>query len=129
MPKKDLEKLLREIIKKGDEHDKVELKSFYDFSQKKDKIRLVKCIAAIANSDSTYFDNKGYIVFGAKRGKLAGGFDVFEKDSTSANIQNCVRDYLDPKVQFSVERFKDSKVGWWGVIIIRPSSETHVFRK
>lgn len=129
MPKKDLEKLIRKLIRKGDEHGKVELKSFYDFSQKKDKVRLVKCIAAIANSDSTYFDNEGYIVLGSRRGKLIGGFDALEKDSTSANIQNCVRDYLDPKVKFSVERFKDSKVGWWGVIIIRPSSETHVFRK
>jgi len=129
MSKKDLEKLLREIIKKGDEYDKVEFKSLYDFSQKKDKIRLIKCIAAIVNSDSTYFNNMGYIIIGAKRGELVGGFDALEKDSTSSNIHNWVRDYIEPKVSFTVERFEDSKVGWWGVIIIPPSSETHVFRK
>lgn len=28
-----------------------------------------------------------------------------------------------------MQRFNDSKVGWWGVIDIQPSSETHVFRK
>lgn len=129
MPKTELEKLIRKLIRKGDEYDKFDLKSSYDFSQKKDKIRLVKCIASIANSDSTYFDNTGYIVLGAKRGKLVGGFDALEKDSTSANMQNWVRDYLDPKVKFSVERFKDQKFGWWGVIVIPTSSETHVFRK
>jgi len=129
MSKTDLEKLIRKVIRKGDEYDKVESKSFYDLSQKKDRIRLVKCIAAIANSDDTYFENKGYIILGAKRGKLVGGFDALEKDATSANIQNWVRDYIDPKVKFSLERFKDSKLGWWGVIIIPPSVETHVFRK
>lgn len=129
MPKTDLEKLIRKLIRKGDEYDKVEVKSYYDFSQKRDKIRLVKCIAAIANSDSTYFDNIGYIVLGAKRGRLVGGFDDLEKDSTSANIHNWVRDYIEPKVNFTVERFKDPKVGWWGIIVIPPSFETHIFRK
>lgn len=129
MSQKDLAKLLREIIKKGDEYAKIEVKSSYDFSQKKDKIRLIKCIAAIANSDSTYFDNMGYIILGAKRGELVGGFNALEKDSTSANIHNWVRNYVEPKISFSVERFKDPNVGWWGVILIPPSSETHVFRK
>jgi len=129
MSQKDLAKLLREIIKKGDEYAKIEVKSSYDFSQKKNKIRLIKCIAAIANSDSTYFDNMGCIILGAKRGELVGGFNALEKDSTSANIHNWVKNYIEPKVSFSVERFEDPKVGWWGVIRILPSSEMHVFRK
>jgi len=129
MSKIDLEKRIRKIIKKGDEYDKLEVKCSYDLSQKRDRIRLVKCIAAIANSDSTYFDNTGYIVLGAKRGKLVGGFDALDKDSTSANIHNWVRDYIEPKANFTVERFNDPKVGWWGIIVIPPSFETHVFRK
>lgn len=129
MARTELEKLIRKLIRKGDEYDKFEVKSSYDLSQKRDRIRLVKCIAAIANSDSTYFDNIGYIVLGAKRGKLGGGFDALEKDSTSANIHNWVRNYIEPRVNFSVERFKDPMVGCWGVIVIPPSSEMHVFRK
>lgn len=129
MPKAELETFLRELIIKGDEFDKVEMKSFYDLSQKRDRIRLLKCIAAIANSDSTYFENTGYIILGAERGKLVGGFDALEKDSTSADIQTCVRDFIEPNATFSVERFKDPDVGWWGVIVIPTSSETYVFRQ
>jgi hypothetical protein len=129
MSKARLETFLRELIMKGDESDKVEMKSFYDLSQKRDRIRLLKCIAAIANSDSTYFENTGYIILGAERGKLVGRFDALEKDSTSADIQTCVRDYIEPNVTFSVERFKDPDVGWWGVIVIPTSSETYVFRQ
>jgi len=129
LKQKNLEVLLKEIINKGDEYDKVDLKSTYDISKKKNKIRLIKCIASIANSDSTYFDNIGYIILGAKRGELVGGFNYLEKDSFSSNLQVIVKDYLDPRVNFSVERFNDSKLGWWGVIIILHSSETHVFRK
>jgi hypothetical protein len=44
-------------------------------------------------------------------------------------MQNWVKDYVDPKVIFSVQRFEDPEVGWWGVIVIPPSTETHVFRK
>lgn len=129
MKQKNLEAVLKDVINKGDEYDKVDLKSTYDISKKKNTIRLIKCIASIANSYSTYFDNIGYIILGAKRGKLVGGFTYLEKDSFSSNLQVTVNDYLDPTVKFSVERFKDSKLGWWGVIIIPYSSETHVFRK
>jgi hypothetical protein len=129
LTKSELEALMRELIKNGDEYDRLDLKSSYDFNLKKDRIRLVKCISAIANTDSPYFEGMGYIVLGAKRGQLVGGFDALEKDATSADIHLCVGEYVDPVVSFSIERFKDEKLGWWGVIIIPPSLDTHVMNK
>lgn len=129
MTKSKLEAFMREQIKNGDEYDRLDLKSSYDFNSKRDRIRLIKCIAAIANTDSCYFDGMGYIVLGAKRGQLVGGFDALEKDATSADIHLCVNEYVDPAVSFSIEKFKDEKLGWWGVIIIPPSLHTHVMNK
>lgn len=129
MTKQELETQMRAIVKNQDEYAKVDQKSAYNLDEKKDRLRLVKCLAAIANSDDTHFENVGYIILGAKKGRLIGGFDVLEKDSTTADIQNCVGAYIDPTITFSVERFRDELVGWWGVIVVSPSSEIHVFKK
>jgi|GEM_PF-3537300 len=129
MTKAKLKVLLKTLIKSGDETDKVELKSSFDFAIKKDRIRLVKCIAAIANTDSPFLDNSGYIILGAKRGHLVGGFNSLEQDSTSANIHAWVTNYIEPEIAFSVHRFHDKTVGWWGVIIIPPSIETHQIKQ
>lgn len=129
MTKSELEILLRDIVKNRDEYYKVDQKSTYDFSKKKDRVRLVKCIAAIANTDDTRFENIGYIILGAAEGRLVGGFDDLKKDSVSADMQGWVTEYIDPAIIFSVDRFIDQQVGWWGVIVIAPSSETHIFKK
>jgi hypothetical protein len=123
-----LEAFARELIQSGNETDKVELKSSFDFSIRKDRLRLVKLIAAIANSDSPHFDNKGYIILGAKRALLVGGFSALEKDSTSSDIRAWVTNYVEPDISFSVHRFQDNTVGSWGVIVIPPSSETHIIK-
>jgi len=129
MTKSEIETLIRGIIKDRSEYDKIDQKSSYDFNEKKDRIRFVRCIAAIANTDSTYYDNVGYIILGAKNGRLIGGINALEEDATSANFYVTVGEYVDPVIDFRVEKYKDDQVGWWGVIVIPPSSETHVIKK
>lgn len=116
------EDFVRERITAGSERGKLDFKKDIHLESKRDRAELARLIAAMANTDSELYDNYGYIILGAERRSLTGGIDALQSDSFSSNLQQQINAYLDPPVPFEVKAFSDSEKGWYGVIIIPPSS-------
>jgi len=118
MDKDEIEKLCRKLIKEYDEYPKVDFKTLINLSKKEDKISFCKKISAIANTNIDEFENKGYLIIGAEKGKLIGEVKNLGKDSTSSSMHQIVNSYLEPNLKFQLRCFEDKDKGLWGVIEI-----------
>ena len=79
-------------------------------------------LSAIANSNSLFYDNYGYLVLGARYRELTGDMDGFATDQFSAGLQHSVNAYLDPRVHFEVRAIRDPHVRWFGAIVMPPNA-------
>lgn len=107
----------------GNEGIKFDFKREADLSKrgKRDKVELAQLVIAIANSDADDLDDTGYIILGAERGKIVGGLPELS-DSTCAALIRALNNYVSPPARIEVKGFCDSAVGWFGAIIVHPST-------
>jgi hypothetical protein len=129
-----LEKLARRLISDGSEGPKLDFKLELHVDTVQQKVELAKDVSAIANTDDPWhFSNYGYIIIGAKPGKLVGGIDALsdeDADNFSARLTQTIAAYIAPPPSFHVVGFNDPQVGLWGVVVIPPSGlQPHIFVK
>jgi hypothetical protein len=128
----ELEILLRRLITQGAEGPKVDFKAMLDLDNKSAHAELAKDISSIANTDDeTRFDDFGYIIIGAERGRILGTkeFDG-DVDKLQARVTDVLKGYVGPLPQFSIAAFNESGVGAWGAIIVPPSArQPHVLTR
>jgi len=118
---KALEKLCRDLIVAKFEGAKVELKSEFNAKSKRNIAELAKRVIALTNTDSSVFENSGYIILGAERGKIIGGMDFLQDDTITADLQNSINKYTNPPIDFDIYNFKESDGRIWGVFFIPES--------
>lgn len=117
----ELKEHCKKFINTHYEGAKVELKSAIDINSKRDIAELAKLVSAIANTDTSIFQNCGYIILGAERGRIVGGMDFLKKDSTTVDLHNSINNYITPLVEFEVFNFEEPNIGMCGVITIPAS--------
>jgi hypothetical protein len=116
----DYEAIIRNLVREGNEFDKVDFKSSFDLGSKLSRARLAKLVNAIVNCDNEELENFGYIIIGAERQRLIGGCVFFAKDQDCSTLARGINSYQDPPVQLDIRGFNDATVGWFGAIVIRP---------
>jgi Putative DNA-binding domain len=125
------ENFLRDLILTGVENEKLDFKSQFHFTNAVEKVKILKHLSAIANSDFEDFGGFGFIIFGAARGALIGGiqaFDPISADNTSSILNTEAHNYLAPSPRFQLVNFMDAQLGAWGAIVIPPSeTQPHMF--
>jgi len=113
------EEIINKIIKlgRGVESQKVDFKSQLTLDTRKDKGDLLKDLTAIANSESDWFYNCGYLII--------ENFKYENIDKLKADIDQLMKEYISPIVEFFIIKFNNC-----GVFIIPPSFKIpHVFIK
>lgn len=113
------EEIINKIIKlgKGVESQKVDFKSQLTLNTRKDKGDLLKDLTAIANSESDWFYNCGYLII--------ENFKYKNIDKLKADIDQLMKEYISPMVEFFIIPINN-----YGVFIIPPSFKIpHVFIK
>ena len=95
--KKELERIRKDIASEGEE---IDYKEVFKFTNRKDKLELIKDIVAIANTRG------GYIVYGVKE-EHNGKFEFIGLDSRSdiikhENILDFMKNYVNFRVNIAV---------------------------
>lgn len=118
---RDYEKLIRELVRRGDESPKVDFKATLDLDDREVVVDLARTILAVANTDSDELDDLGLIIVGAKKGVLLGGVEQFARDNVCASVLDKVAPYIDPLPRVEVKGFRDPDVGQIAVVVVFPS--------
>lgn len=123
--REELEALLRRVITQGPEGSKLDFKRTIDLDSNSARAELAKDVASIANTDDPQrFNDVGYIVLGAERGRIVG-CPVLSSDSDKlqARMTDLLKNYLSPLPHFSLAVYSDPVAGAWGAIVIPPSMQ------
>jgi Putative DNA-binding domain len=125
------ENFLRDLILTGIENEKLDFKEQFHFGTAEQKVKILKHLCAIANTDFDDFGGYGFIIFGAARSTLVGGIQAFDPvtvDKTSSALSTDAHNFLAPCPRFQLISFKDTNLGSWGAIVIPPSeTQPHIF--
>lgn len=127
----ELREILETAINVGIEGAKYDFKLTLNLTTKEEKMNFAKDISAIANTDATTLEGYGFIIIGAKRHDIVGGFEKLLQgniDNYQASLVSILKDWIAPVPRLHVIPFDEGEKGQWGAIVIEPSqNQPHLF--
>lgn len=121
-----LEAFLRERIREKTETDKLDFKRDLKFSERRERLEMVKDINALVNTFGLEYDDHGFLIFGMNRedGQVSHPVTVLDTlgtDKLEAQITELVHGSMQPAPAFNLYSFQEPGVGTWGAIVIWPN--------